>query len=83
MTHQRLKLWTPAKYRIRVQGTLDPSWSDWLGGMSITTSGDRDEAPVTILVGRLADQAALMGVLDTLYNYFHAPLLSVELLGSA
>jgi hypothetical protein len=83
MSNPGLKLHTPARYRIRVKATLDPSWSDWLGGMSITTSGDRDEAPVTTLVGRLADQAALMGVLDTLYNYFHAPLLSVEFLGSA
>ena len=78
-----LKLWTPAQYRIRVQGTLDSSCSDWLGGMSITTTGEGDEAPVTTLVGRLGDQAALMGVLDTLYNYYHCPLLSVEYLGRA
>jgi hypothetical protein len=30
----------------------------------------------------VADQAALLGVLDTLYNYYHCPLLSVEYLGS-
>jgi hypothetical protein len=34
--------------------------------MSITATGKGDEAPVTTLVGRLLDQAALMGVLDTL-----------------
>jgi len=78
-----MKLWTPAEYRIRVKGTLDPSCSDWLGGMNITTTGEGDEALVTTLVGRLGDQAALMGVLDTLYNYYHCPLLSVEFLGSA
>jgi hypothetical protein len=82
MTHQRLKLWTPAEYRIRVRGYLDSSSSDRLGGMSITTTGQGDEAPVTTLVGLLLDQAALMGVLDTLYNYYHCPLLSVEYLGS-
>jgi hypothetical protein len=76
------KLHTPAKYLIRAQGTLDSSCSDWLGGMSITTTGGADEPPVVTLVGRLADQAALMGVLDTLYNYYHCPLLSVEFLGS-
>jgi len=81
MTTQRLKLWTPVVYRIRVQGYLDSSCSDWLGGMSITATGEGDEAPVTTLVGRLGDQAALMGVLDTLYNNYHAPLLSVEFLG--
>ncbi len=83
MTIQGMKLWTPAEYRIRVQGTLDPACSDRLGGMTITTSAEGDEAPVTTLVGRLADQAALIGVLDTLYNYYHCPLLSVEFLDSA
>jgi len=83
MSNSGLKLPTPARYRIRVKGTLDPSWSDWLGGMSITTTGEGDEAPVTTLVGLLLDQAALMGVLDTPYNCYHCPLLSVEFLGSA
>ena len=83
MTYQELKPWTPARYRIRVNGYLHPSWSDRLGGMSITTTGEADEAPVSTLVGRLADQATLMGVLDALYDYFHCPLLSVEYLGSA
>ena len=83
MTIQGLKLWTPAEYQIRVQGTLDSSCSDWLGGMSITTTDEEDGAPVTTLIGRLLDQAALMGVLDTLYNCYHCPLLSVEYLGSA
>ena len=72
-----LKPETPAIYRIRVQGLLDASWSDRLGGMAIsrTTTGSR--APVTILVGHLTDQAALSGVLNALYN-LHLPLLSVE-----
>ena len=50
--------------------------------MSITTSGEADEASVSTLVGPLLDQAALMGVLITLYEYYHCPLLSVEYLGS-
>ena len=48
--------------------------------MTITTTGAGDEAPVTTLVGRLVDQAALFGVLNALYDY-HYPLLSVEYLG--
>ena len=82
MTYQELQLGTPARYQIRVKGYLDKSWSDRLGGMSITTTGQADEAPVTTLVGQLADQAALLGVLNALYNYYHCPLLSVDLLGS-
>ena len=72
-----LKLETPATYRIRVQGRLDKSWADRLGGMAITADPAAEKAPVTILVGHLADQAALSGILNTLYE-LHLPLLSVE-----
>jgi hypothetical protein len=82
MTHQELNFDKPARYRIRIKGILDQSWSGRLGGMSITTEQE-GEAPVTILSGRLLDQAALLGILNTLYDYYHAPLLSVEFLGSA
>jgi hypothetical protein len=52
-------------------------------GLGIDTTGEGGEASVSTLVGVLLDQAALMGVLDTLYNCYHCPLLSVEYLGSA
>ncbi len=68
---------TPATYRIRVQSILDESCSDELGGMHITISENGSQAPVSSLVGRLADQAALLGVLNALYD-LRMPLLSVE-----
>ena len=71
------KIETPATYRIRVQGRLDQSWSDQLNGMAITHTGASDKMPVTILIGHLKDQAALSGVLNTLYD-LRLPLLSVE-----
>jgi hypothetical protein len=74
---ERLKLETPATYRIRVQGCLDKSWTDRLGGMAITADPATKKAPVTILMGHLADQAALSGILSTLYE-LHLALLSVE-----
>lgn len=79
-THDRkaLKLWTEATYRICVQGLLDERYSDRLGGLTITQATDDDDAPVTTLYGRLIDQAALLGVLNTLYNMMHLPLLLVE-----
>jgi hypothetical protein len=79
MMHKGLRLDMPATYRIRVQGILNESWSDRLGGVTITTSEAEDDAPVTILSGRLLDQAALLGVLNALYD-LHLPLLSVEYL---
>ena len=74
-----LKLETPATYRIQVQGRLDAKYSDELGGMTIATTPAGDDLSVTTLVGRLRDQAALSGVLNTLYE-FHLPLLSVDIL---
>ena len=67
----------PATYRIRVQGRLDETWADRLGGMAITSTTTKEKLPVTLLVGHLIDQAALSGVLNTLYE-LHLPLLSVE-----
>jgi hypothetical protein len=70
---------SPAAYKISVVGVLAESYSDRLGGLSIhTTPSDQESGiPVTSLTGRLADQAALFGVLNALYN-MHMPLLAVE-----
>jgi hypothetical protein len=70
---------TPAVYRIGVQGCLDNSWSDRMNGVEIRVQSRSDEAPVTLLTGRFIDQAALAGVLNTLYD-LGFPLLKVELL---
>ncbi len=72
-----LRLETPATYRIRVQGRLDDTWADRLGGMAITSDTAADKPPVTARVGHRTDQAALSGVLNTLYD-LHLPLLSVD-----
>jgi hypothetical protein len=72
-----LKPWTPATYRITVEGHLDETWSERLGGMRITTSTRVDKTTVSALVGPMRDQAQLSGVLNTLYE-MHLPILSVE-----
>jgi len=72
-----LRLETPSTYRIRVQGRVDNRWADRLGGMTVTAEASDDQAVVTILEGHLPDQAALSGVLNTLYE-MHLPLLSVD-----
>ena len=69
----------PAIYRIRVRGHLDPKWSERLEGMNITEVRHSEKDDQTILVGRLADQAALAGVMNTLYEQ-HLPVLSVDCL---
>jgi len=80
MTRKGLLLGMPAGYRIQVQGYLDGSWSDRLGGLTIMVNSEPvNEARTTTLFGRLRDQTALIGVLNTLYD-LHLPILLVEYL---
>jgi hypothetical protein len=72
-----VKLWTPATYRIEVEGHLDASRSDRLAGMKITSRERADKTTVTTLIGRLRDQAELSGVLNSLYD-LHLSILKVE-----
>jgi len=67
----------PAIYRIVIQGTVSEDWRRRLGGMEVTTSSPESDEPRTILQGRLADQAALHGLLETLYA-LHLPILAVN-----
>jgi hypothetical protein len=60
-------------YQIHVTGRLDPSWSEWLDGMEITPLAN-DE---TSLAGTLADQAALRGVLEKLFD-LNLPLVALS-----
>jgi hypothetical protein len=64
-------------YRIHVEGVLDPQWSDCLAGLTISVREQPAQPSVTVLTGPLADQAALQGVLDTLFM-LNIPLLLVE-----
>lgn len=73
-----LNLEMSANYRIRVQGIVEESYIDCLGDMSIEVIKRNDQAPVTTLVGRVRDQAQLMGILNSLYE-LHLSLLSVQL----
>ena len=66
-----------ARYRIRVEGRLEPLWTARLGDLTVTVTGEGRTAPVTDLTGWIADQAALMGVLGQLYALGVA-ILTVE-----
>ncbi len=71
---------SPAIYRIRVRGELDAVLARRLDGLNLSeeSAGD-DGLPTSVLVGRFADQAALSGLLNGLYE-LHLPLVSVDCL---
>jgi len=58
----------PATYEIQVQGRLDESWSNWFNGMAIASESAGGDSPVTILTGVVADQSALRGILERIWN---------------
>ena len=66
----------PASFRITVLGHLGDEWADYLRGMRIDNFFDKD-TPVAAVTGRLPDQAALLGVLNTLYDS-RVTVLAVE-----
>ena len=77
LPEERLTLGMPATYRIRVQGFLEKRWADRMGDMHINSRSREDQAPLTTLVGRVRDQAELMGIMNSLYE-LHMTVLSVE-----
>ena len=60
-------------YQIRIKGHLDPRWTDWFGGLTITLEEDGN----TLLSGLVVDQAALFGLLKKVRD-LGMPLLSVN-----
>ena len=54
----------PDHYQIRVKTHLDLDWSAWFGDLTITHDAD----DCTTISGRVADQAALYGLISKARN---------------
>jgi hypothetical protein len=80
----KLCVLSPARYRISVLGFLDENMTDRLCGLTIEHQEQDPGYGKSIIsfTGSLTDQAALLGVLNALYN-MRMPLLSVEYLGES
>jgi hypothetical protein len=63
----------PGLYQIVLQGQISSQWADWFEGFTLTL----DERGQTILVGLVADQAALHGLLKKIRD-LGIPLISVN-----
>ena len=64
-------------YQIKVQGCVDPSWSDWFNEMEITNETSKDAQLITTLNGNMADQSTLRGILNELWD-LNLTILSVS-----
>ena len=67
----------PIQCRITVRGRVAPHWSPWLGELQLSYRADGEEGTVTDLNGILADQSALQGVLNRIWN-LNLTVLSVS-----
>jgi len=68
-----------AVYRIRVAGRLGPEWSEHFEGMTLSYEPMEGFGITTEIEASLPDQAALMGVLQQLYDRL-IPVVSVTCL---
>lgn len=66
-----------AIYEIRVRGELDRGWEAWFNGLAVTPTCSSDQPPTTTLIGPVADQAALRGMLCKLWD-LNLTLISVR-----
>ena len=64
------------RYQIKVQGQIDPSWSEWFSGIEVSTDAGGEDKFVTSLTGPVEDQAALRGILNRLWD-LNLTILSV------
>ena len=63
----------PTRYRLQVDGHLGEHWGSWFNEFTLTHEGDG----TTTLVGEVADQAELHGLLDRVRD-LGVTLLRVE-----
>ena len=76
---QQLCIERTAVYEIRVQGELDPEWTNWFDdGRRVSAVDIHAERGVTTLTSQVADQPALFGLLLKIRDLSLA-LLSVNL----
>lgn len=65
------------QYQIQVEGWISERWRDWFEEMSIKRNQTSNGVHITMLTGIVADQAALLGLLQKLYT-LGFPLLLVR-----
>lgn len=66
-------------YEIRIQGALDPRWSDWFHTIEMEVIFTSEQFPVTTIRCPTADQAQLRGILNKVWD-LNLRVLSVQTL---
>jgi hypothetical protein len=72
----------PIQCSITVRGQVAPHWSRWLEGLQLSYRTTGEDGTMTDLNGTLADQSALQGVLNRVWN-LNRTILSVRISADA
>ena len=76
-SQQRINMFDPAVFSIRVQGELGESWLEYFGAHSMSVEVDEAGLSSTTLISEPVDQAALVGMINHL-NGLGLPVVSVK-----
>lgn len=68
-------------YEIEVEGRLEERWAGWFDGLTARVVRRGDGSPATTLTGPVADQAALRGILNKMWD-LHLTVISVTRTGT-
>ena len=69
----------PAIYKIVGQGKIDYKLADRMLGLQLNVEKGEGQKYFSTLIGNIDDQAALSGILNTLYD-MHITVVSVQML---
>lgn len=69
----------PAIYKIVVQGKIDDKLSESILDLQVNVEKGAGQKYFSTLIGKINDQAALSGILNTMYN-MHITVISVNML---
>jgi hypothetical protein len=73
-------MYDPQVYRIRVDGELRGSWSDYFRASSVRIEVGQDGLSSTTVISEPVDQAALLGICRCLSN-LGLPVVAIDCLG--
>ena len=73
----QLKFSGPAKYQLIIKGIIPDSYHSLFGGLEHRRERSKDGEVKSILEGELYDQAALAGILSTIYS-LRLPLVGLK-----
>jgi hypothetical protein len=72
----------PAKYEIHIRGHISPRWANWFGNLTIVDNEGFGQSGLSRINIEVADQAAMLGLLQKMHNLGHS-ILEIRRIGES